>query len=68
MRSKLSQNNVFHSFAPNPSFSEIFNNFDQVWLSFTQSRFEMGPKTLILIQLLERVETNVIAKIVKLSF
>ena len=30
-RSKLSQNNVFHSFTPNSSFSNIFNNFDQVW-------------------------------------
>ena len=29
-RSKLSQNNIFHSFTSNPSFSEIFNNFDQV--------------------------------------
>ena len=29
---KLSQNNVFHSFTPNPSFSKIFNKFDQVWL------------------------------------
>ena len=28
MRSKLSQNNVFHSFTGNPSFSEIFNKFD----------------------------------------
>ena len=28
----------------------------------------MGPKTLILIQLLERVETNAIVKIIKFSF
>ena len=23
---------IFHNFTSNPSFSEIFNNFDQVWL------------------------------------
>ena len=30
-RSKLLQNSIFHSFTSNPSFSKIFNNFDQVW-------------------------------------
>ena len=29
-RSKSSQNNIFHSFIPNLTFSEIFGNFDQV--------------------------------------
>ena len=28
MRSKLSQNNVFHSFTSNSTFLEIFNKFD----------------------------------------
>ena len=31
MRSKPSQNNIFHSFTPNLSFSEIYDNFEQVW-------------------------------------
>ena len=31
MKSKPSQNNIFHSFTSNLSFSEIFNNFDQIW-------------------------------------
>ena len=31
MRSKLPQKNFFHRFTPNPSFSKIFNNFEQVW-------------------------------------
>ena len=31
MKSKPSQNNIFHSFTSNMSFSEIFNNFDKVW-------------------------------------
>ena len=39
-KSKLSQNNIFHSFTLNPSFSEIFNNFDQVWLEVDLG----GPK------------------------
>ena len=30
-RSKLSQNNTFHSFTSNPSFSQIFGHFNQVW-------------------------------------
>ena len=30
-RSKPSQNNTFHSFTSNSSFSEIFGNFDLVW-------------------------------------
>ena len=30
-RSKFSQNNTFHSFISNSSFSEIFGNFDQIW-------------------------------------
>ena len=34
-RSKLLQNNTFHSFKSNSSFSEIFGNFDQVDLELT---------------------------------
>ena len=29
-KSKLSQNNTFHSLTSNQSFSEIFGNFDQI--------------------------------------
>ena len=51
-----------------PSFSEIFNNFDQFLLSLTQSRSWVGPKTLILIRLSEQVETNAITNIIKISY
>ena len=57
-RSKSSQKNIVHGFISNLSSSEIFGNFDQVWLP-------IGLETLILIWSLERVETNVIAKIIK---
>ena len=60
MRSKPSQNNTFHSFALNLSFSEIFGNFDQV-----DSRRAL--ETIILIWPLERVENNIIVKIIKFS-
>ena len=50
--------NIVHGFISNLSSSEIFGNFDQVWLP-------IGLETLILIWSLERVETNVIAKIIK---
>ena len=30
-RSKSIQNNTFHSISSNPSFSDIFSHFDQVW-------------------------------------
>ena len=30
-RSKSTQNNTLHGFTINPSLSEIFNKFDQVW-------------------------------------
>ena len=30
-RSKSTQNNTFHSISSNPSFSDIFSHFDQVW-------------------------------------
>ena len=40
MRSKPSQNNTFHSFALNLSFSEIFGNFDQLWPSWLPT----GPR------------------------
>ena len=36
--------------------------------SLTQSQSRVGSKTLILIRLLERIETNVIEKIIKFSF
>ena len=31
IRSKSSQNNIFHDFISNPIFSKILGNFDQVW-------------------------------------
>ena len=31
-KSKSSQNNIFHGFISDLSFSKIFSNFDQVWL------------------------------------
>ena len=68
IRLKSSQNNIFHGFTSNPSFSEIFGKFDQVWLSLTRSWPRMALKTLILIQQSKRVGTNVIAKIIKFSF
>ena len=43
-RSKATQNNIFHGFTSNSSFSEIFNNFDQVWASLTRSQSYAGPK------------------------
>ena len=58
MKSKPSQNNIFHNFTSNPSFSKIFNNFD---LELTLG----GPKTLILIWPSELVETNAIARAIK---
>ena len=63
-RSKPSQNNIFHDFTSNPSFSEIsatLTKFDWCWL-------RVGPKTLILIQPSEQVETKFIAKIIKFQF
>ena len=33
---KPSQNNTFHNFTSNPSFSKIFDNFDQVWPSWLE--------------------------------
>ena len=66
--SKSSQNNNFHDFLSNPSFSEIFGYFDQVWLSLTRSWSRVGWKTLILIQPSKWVRTKVIMKIIKFSF
>ena len=66
-RLKPSKNNTFHSFTSSPSFSKVFGNFNQVWLSLTLSWFPIGLETLILIRPSERVETNVIAKIIKFS-
>ena len=63
--SELSQNNIFHSFTSNLSFSEIFN---KLWPSLTWSQSRVGPKTLILIRLPERVETNAIVNIIEFSF
>ena len=63
-KSKSSQNNIFHSFTSNLSFSETFGKFDQIWPGVD---FQRALETLILIQPSERVETNVIAKIIKFS-
>ena len=63
-KSKSPQNSNFHSFTSNLSFSEIFDNFDQVWLGVDSQR---ALETLILIRLLEWVETNAIVKIIKFS-
>ena len=43
-KSKSSQNNIFHGFTSNLSYSETFVNFDWVWLSLTQSWPLVGPK------------------------
>ena len=59
---KSPQNITSHSFTSDPSFSEIFGNFDQVWPKVDSRQ---APKTLILIWSLERVETNTTAKIIK---
>ena len=67
-RSKFPQNITFHSFTSNPNFSEIFGNFDQVWLSLTWSWLLMCWEILILIRPSEQVETNAIWKIIKFSF
>ena len=56
-RSESSQNDIFHAFTSNPSYSKIFVKFD---LMLTLG----GTKTLILIQLSERVEANAIVKII----
>ena len=64
IKSKSLQNSTFQSFTSNPSFSEIFGNFDQVWLTIDSWR---ALETLILIRLSKRVETNAIAKIIKFS-
>ena len=64
-RSKSSQNNIFHGFISNLISSDIFSNFDQVWPRLDSW---WAPKTQILICLLKWVETNVTAKIIKLSF
>ena len=66
-RSKPSQNNTFHSLTSNPSFSKIFGNLDQVWPSWPEVDSRWALETLILIRPLERVETNVIVEIIKLS-
>ena len=63
-KSKSPQNKTFHSFKSNKSFSEIFGNFNQVWLRVDSRQ---ALETLILIQESERVETNGIAKIIKFS-
>ena len=63
-KSKFPLKNTFHSFISNPSFLEIFGNFDQVWLEVDSQR---ALETLILIWLSKRVETNVIVKITKFS-
>ena len=67
-RSKSSQNNIFHGFTSNPSYSETFVNFDRVWLSLTCGWLSVGPKTLILIRSSEWVETSAIAEIIKFPF
>ena len=63
--SKSSQNNIFHSFISNPSYSETFINFNQVWLEVDSW---WVSETLILIWPLEWVETNSITMIIKFSF
>ena len=62
--SKSSQNSTFHGFSPNPSFSEVLTTLTK----FDQKLTLVGPKTLILIQPSEWVETNAIVKIIKFSF
>ena len=57
-KSKSPQNSTFNIFTSNLRFSEIFGNCDQV-------DSQQAPKTLILIRSSERVETNVLAKIIK---
>ena len=56
-RSESCQNDIFHAFTSNLSYSKIFVKFD---LMLTLG----GTKTLILIQLSERVETSAIVKII----
>ena len=64
-RSKSSQNNIFYGFTSNPSYSETFVNFNQVWLEVDSW---WVSETLILIWPLEWVETNSITMIIKFSF
>ena len=47
---------------------EILEDFKLLWLVWPKFNPGWAPKTLILIQPLERVETNVIVKIINLSF
>ena len=65
MRSRSSQNNIFHGFTSNSSYSENFIIFDRVWPEVDSW---WAQKILILIQSSERVETNAIAKIIKFYF
>ena len=43
-KSKSPQNITFHSFTSNPSSSDIFSNFDQIWQSLTRSLLLVGPR------------------------
>ena len=63
-KSKSPQNSTFHIFISNSSSSEIFGNFDQVWLEVDS---QQALETLILIWLSKWDETNVITKIIKFS-
>ena len=60
-KSKSPQNISFHSSKSNPSFLDIFGNFDHVWPG-VDSWWEI----LILTRSSELVETNIITKIIKL--
>ena len=64
-KSKSPQNITFHSFTSNPSSSDIFTNFDQIWPGVYSW---WALETIILIWPLEQIETNAIAKIIKFSF
>ena len=63
-KSKSLQNSTFHIFISNSSSSEIFGNFDQVWLEVDS---QQAQEILILIWLSKWVKTNVITKIIKFS-
>ena len=65
MRSKPSQNNIFHGFKSNLNYSETFVNFDQVWPKVDP---RWAIKTLILIWLSKPIETNAIIEIIKFPF
>ena len=49
-QSKSSQNNIFHVSTLNPSYSEIFVNFNQVWSSLTRGWLLGAPETLFFIR------------------